>query len=78
MTALYHPLYVKSIAQIRVGTAWKVGMAHPLDKKPNPTGVKQKRDIRLEDPPQKKLGSWLRKAAMPAIVKTVKTSQYGS
>ena len=53
-------------------------MSHPLDKKPNATSVKGKRDVRLEDPPSKKLGSWLRQAALPVIKGAVADSQYAS
>ena len=38
----------------------------------------QKRDIRLECPPQKKLGSWLRRAALPPAAKAVRQTQFGS
>jgi len=78
LAALYHPLYVKSVSLTRLGATWELGMAHPLDKKPNATGVRQKRDIRLECPPQKKLGSWLRRAAMPSAAKAVRETQFGS
>ena len=78
LAALFHPLYVKSVALTRLGSTWKLGMAHPLDKKPHATAVRQKRDIRLECPPQKKLGSWLRRAALPSAEKAVCDTQYGS
>ena len=40
--------------------------------------VEQKRDIRLEGPPEKKLGPWIRKAAMPAVHDIVMDTQFGS
>ena len=63
---------------MRLGMTWKVGMVHPLDKKPNATALNQKRDIRLECPPVKKPGSWLRKAALPAVNGIVADTQFGS
>ena len=53
-------------------------MEHPFDKKTNTTRVKDKRDIRLEGPPPKKLGAWIRRAAMPVVEKVVADTQFGS
>lgn len=78
LAALPHPLYVKAVSLMRLGMTLKVGMGHPLDKKTNATAVKQKRNIRLECPPVKKLSSWLRKAALPAVNGIVADTQFGS
>ena len=75
---LYHPLFVKSVVFNRLGTPCNIGMTHPLAKRPLPTCVNHMRDVRLEDPPIKKLGSWIRQAARLVIESSVADTQFGS
>ena len=78
LARLYSPLYLKSVAMTWVNPLWKAEMTHPLKKKPKPVGVCDMRDIRIENPPEKKLGAWLRSAIMPTVKRAAVSTQFGS
>ena len=53
-------------------------MTHPIPKKAVVAAVKDERDVRLENTPEKKLGTWLRTASMPAVTSATSETQFGS
>ena len=76
--SLFHPLLVKFVLLMRLGAPWKLGMSHPLAKKACVAAVDHNRDIRLEDPPPKKLGTRLRHLVNPLVERASAKTQFGS
>ena len=78
MAKLYHPIAVKSVLWDRNSILWKCGQVHPLKKKATSRKRTEYRDVRLEDPAAKAMGSLNRPHLLPIVEAATPDTQYGS
>ena len=78
MARLYHPVAVKAVLWLRSPILWKCGQVHPLKKKATSRRLPEFRDIRLEDPGSKAMGTLSRPHLLPIAEAATPNTQYGS